>query len=306
MDVMKSKYDLIIVGSGPAAYSASLYASRYKIDHLIIGAMPGGTASSAHRICNFPGFKKITGLELMMKMREQVLEYGVKEAMDKVVGVVKHEDETFTVKTQSNTEFLCKSLLVAVGTERKELDIPSENKFKGKGVSYCATCDGMFYKDKVVAVIGGSNSANMAAVYLADICKKVYIVYRKEKLRGEELWIDEVMKNEKIETVFNANVVEFLGEGVLKSIRLDKEDMVLDVEGVFVEIGSKPGLDFDLGVELNEHGYIVVNHEQKTNVKGIYAAGDITTNSNHFEQVIVACAEGAVAANSIYYWLKKF
>jgi thioredoxin reductase (NADPH) len=301
----KSKYDLIIIGSGPAAYSASLYASRYKIDHVIIGAMPGGTASFAHRICNFPGFKKITGLELMMKMREQVLEYGVGEIMDKVTGVVKNDDGLFNVQTQSNGDFSSKSVLVAVGTERRELGISSEAKFKGKGVSYCATCDGMFYKDKVVAVLGGSNSANMAAVYLADICKKVYIIYRKDRLRGEELWIDEVMKNEKIEVVFNANVVEFLGDDSLESIRLDKDNMVLDVSGVFVEIGSKPGLDFDLGVDLNEGGYIVVNNEQKTSVEGIYAAGDITTNSNHFEQVVVACSEGAVAANSIYYDLKK-
>ncbi len=300
----KSKYDLIIIGSGPAAYSASLYASRYKIDHVIIGAMPGGTASSAHRICNFPGFKKITGLELMMKMREQVLEYGVGEIMDKVTGVVKNDDGLFNVQTQSNGDFSSKSVLVAVGTERRELGISSEAKFKGKGVSYCATCDGMFYKDKVVAVLGGSNSANMAAVYLADICKKVYIIYRKDRLRGEELWIDEVMKNEKIEVVFNANVVELQGNDFVESMSLDRDGMVLDVSGVFVEIGSKPGLDFDIGVKLNEGGYIVVNHEQKTNVEGIYAAGDITTNSNHFEQVVVACSEGAVAANAIYYWLK--
>ncbi len=305
MSEKKSKYDLIIVGSGPAAYSASLYASRYKIDHVIIGAMPGGTASSAHRICNFPGFKEITGLELMMKMREQVLDYGVSEIMDKVTEVVKKDDGFFNVQTQSNGEFLSKMVLVAVGTERRELGVPSEAKFKGKGVSYCATCDGMFHKDKVVAVLGGSNSANMAAVYLADICKKVYIIYRRDRLRGEELWVDEVMKNEKIEVVFNANVVEFLGDDSLESIRLDKDNMVLDVSGVFVEIGSKPGLDFDLGAELNKDGYIVVDEKQKTSVEGIYAAGDITTNSNHFEQVIVACSEGAVAANSIYYDLKK-
>jgi len=301
----KSKYDLIIIGAGPAAYCASLYASRYKIDHLIIGAMPGGTASSAHRICNFPGFKKITGLELMMKMREQVMEYGVDEMMDKVVGVVKNNDGSFLIQTQSNGSFSCKSVLVAVGTERMELDLPSEKKFKGKGVSYCTTCDGMFYKDKIVAVVGGSNAANMAAVYLADICEKVYIIYRRDKLRGEELWIDEVMKNQKIEVIFNANVVEFLGDESVTGVRLDKDNMVLDVGGVFIQIGSRPALDFDLGVELNEHGYILVDKEQKTNVEGIYAAGDITTNSNHFEQVVVACAEGAVAINSIYYWLKK-
>ena len=302
---MNVDYDLIIIGSGPAAYTASLYASRYKINHLIIGAMPGGTASSAHRICNFPGFKEITGLELMMKMREQVSDYGAKEVMGKVISVEKQAGGTFKIETSSNEVFTSKSILVAVGTERRELGLPSEKKFKGKGISYCATCDGMFYKEKEIAVVGGSNAANMAAVYLADIVKKVYVVYRGESLRGEELWIDEVMQSEKIEVIFNANVVEFLGEDLLTGIRLDKDNMVLDVEGVFVEIGSKPGLDFDIGVKLNEAGYIIVDKEQRTDVEGIYAAGDITTNSNHFEQVIVACGEGAVAANSIYYWLKK-
>lgn len=298
------KYDLIIVGSGPAAYTASVYASRYKISHVIIGSMPGGNASSAHRICNFPAFDEISGLELMMKMRSQVSSYGVDEVMDRVVGVSESGDG-LVVKTEKNGEYLGSKVLMAVGTKRRRLGLSSEKKFEGKGLSYCVTCDGMFYKDKIVAVVGGSDAANMAAVYLSDIVEKVYVIYRGEKLRGEQLWIDEVMSAENVEVIFNANVVDLLGNESLEKVKLDKDDIELEVGGVFVEIGSDPCLDFDLGVELNNAGYIVVNDEQKTSKEGIYAAGDITTNSNGFQQVVTACSEGAVAVNSIYFSLKK-
>ncbi len=298
------KHDLIIVGSGPAAYAASVYASRYKIGHVIIGSMPGGTASSAHRICNFPGFDEISGLELMMKMRSQVASYGVEEIMDKVIGVDEGE-EGFVVKTENNGEFVGSKVLMAVGTKRRKLGLSSEKKFEGKGLSYCVTCDGMFYKDKVVAVVGGSDAANMAAVYLSDIAKKVYVIYRGEKLRGEQLWIDEVMSAKNVEIIFNANVVGLLGNESLEKVKLDKDDMEIEVEGGFVEIGADPCLEFDLGVKLNDAGYIVVDSSQKTSKDGIYAAGDITTNSNGFQQVVTACSEGAVAVNSMYFSLKQ-
>lgn len=299
------KYDLIIIGSGPAGYAASIYASRYKLKHLILGAMPGGNASSAHRICNFPGFEKVTGIELMTQFRNHALSYGAQEVMEKVISVTKKGKRNFFVKTENGKEYNSSCVLVAVGTKRRKLNLPTEKKFEGKGISYCATCDGMFYKDKEVAVIGGSDAANMAAVYLADIAKKVYVVYRRDKLRGEEIWIDEVMGNENIEVVFNANVVEFLGNDFLEKIRLDRDDMILNVGGVFVEIGSDPSIDFELDVELNEYGYIIVDKAQRTSMEGIYAAGDITTNSNGFQQVVTACSEGAIASNDIYYWLKQ-
>jgi thioredoxin reductase (NADPH) len=297
------KYDLIIIGSGPAGYSASIYASRYKMNHIVVGEMPGGAGSYAHKVFNYPGYKEITGVELMMKMKEQALSYGVELFMDRVVSVKK--EGNFVVETKGMKSFESKAVLIATGTKRITLDIPSENKFKGKGISYCATCDGMLYKDKVVAVVGGANAANMSAVYLSDIAKKVYVIYRRESLRGEQMWIDEVMSKENIEVIFNANVVEFLGDDILKQIRLDKDDMVVDVDGVFVEIGSKPSLDFNPGVDLCEQGYIKVDNHQKTSAEGIYAAGDITTNSASFHQVVTACSEGAVAAHSIYYWLKR-
>lgn len=298
------KYDLVIIGSGPAGYSASIYASRYKLNHVLIGEMPGGAGSYAHKVFNYPGYKDIPGVELMMKMKDQVMSYNPKVVMDKVISLVK-KDGGFVIDSFGNGSFFSRAVLIATGTKRTELGIPSEKKFKGKGVSYCATCDGMLYKDKVVAVLGGSNAANMSTVYLSDIAKKVYQIYRKDNLRGEQLWIDEVMSRDNVEVIFNANVVEFLGDDVLKQIRLDKDGMMFDVDGAFVEIGSTPSLDFNPGVELNEEGYVVVGNDQRTSVEGIYAAGDITTNSSNFRQIVTACSEGAIAAHEIYFWLKK-
>jgi thioredoxin reductase (NADPH) len=178
---MAKKYELIIIGSGPAGYSASIYASRYKVDHLVLGEMPGGAGSYAHKVFNYPGYIEIPGVELMMKMKDQAASYGVEILMEKVVSVKKNND--FIVETNSGKSFESKAILIATGTKRITLGVPTENQFKGKGVSYCATCDGMLYKDKVVAVVGGANAANMAAVYLSDIAKKVYVIYRRDKLK---------------------------------------------------------------------------------------------------------------------------
>ncbi len=300
----KKDYDLVIIGSGPAGYAASIYCSRYKINHVVVGSLFGGTITSAHKVCNYPGYEEISGTDLMMKMRDQALKYGANEKMAKVISV-KKESSFFEVDTENGEVLSAKAVLIATGTKRRKLGIPSEEKFEGKGISYCSTCDGMFYKDKVVGVIGGANAANMTATYLSDIAKKVYIIYRKGELRGDKLWIDEVMEKQNVELVLNANVVEFLGDEVLNAVKIDQGDRVIDLDGVFLEIGSDPSLDFDAGVKLTKEGYIVVDAEQKTNIDGIFAAGDITDGSNGFQQVVTACSEGAIASNSIYYWLKS-
>jgi thioredoxin reductase (NADPH) len=300
----KKENDLVIIGSGPAGYSASIYCSRYKIDHIVVGSLFGGTITSAHKVCNYPGYDEISGTDLMMKMREQALRYGSNEKMGNVISV-KKENELFVIELENREILSAKALLIATGTKRRKLGIPSEEKFEGKGISYCSTCDGMFYKDKVVGVIGGANAANMSATYLADIAKKVYIIYRKGELRGDRLWIDEVMDKQNVELILNANVVEFLGDETLNAVRIDRENRVVDLDGVFLEIGSDPCLGFDAGVKLTDEGYVVVDSEQKTSVDGIFAAGDITDASNGFQQVVTACSEGAIASNSIYYWLKS-
>ncbi len=302
-------YPLIIVGAGPAGYSASIYSSRYKIEHLIIGELPGGLITEAHKVCNYPGFPEISGMELGQRFQKQAQELGVEE-INKRIGEIIMEEGVFRLRAEGDDIYKAKRVLLATGTVRRKLDVKGEKELLGKGVSYCATCDAFFYKDKIVGVIGGSNAATTAALYLSEVAKKVFLIYRRDKLRGDKTWIENVHKKENIEIIYNTNVTEFRGEERLESLLLDnvyKNSKILTVNGVFVEIGSIPYTAFtkELGIEQTKGGYIKVNKDQSTNVPNLYAAGDITDNSNNFRQVITATAEGAVAANAIYKGISK-
>jgi thioredoxin reductase (NADPH) len=301
---MDKVYDLLIIGSGPAGYTASIYASRYKIDHLVIGQVSGGQVSEAHRICNFPSLPKVTGMELTQKIREHVKTLGAEEINDLVTDMI-NENGTFKVKTQGKKEFETKTILLSIGTERRKLDLPNEDKFIGKGVSYCATCDGGFFKDKVVSVVGGSDAANTASLYLAEVASQVYQIYRKDKLRGEPSWVDQIKKNSKIKVIYNANVSELIGSERLEEIKLDTGEKI-KTDGLFIEIGSEPNIKVlnQLTLELSESNYIKVDQAQKTNISGVWAAGDITTGSNGFQQIVTACAEGAIAVEDIFKFLQ--
>ncbi|MCD6233292.1 FAD-dependent oxidoreductase [bacterium] len=310
---LKDRYPLIIIGAGPAGLTASIYASRYKLEHLVIGEAIGGLAFEAHKICNFPIENEISGRDITKKMQEHARSLGANIIMDKVIGVQEKnegENKIFKITTQSNKVFLANTVLLALGTERRRLDLPGENRFIGKGISYCATCDAMFYQNKTVAVVGGSNSANTSSLYLAEIAKKVYQIYRRDKLRGETSWIEQILHNQKIKVIYNTNIIGLKGEEKLEKIVLDtpyqgmKE---LAIDGLFVEIGSVPqkALIKDLSLQTDENGYIKVTSDQRTNRLGIWAAGDITTNSNNFRQIITACSEGAIAAESIFKFIKQ-
>lgn len=303
------KYDLIIIGVGPAGYSASIYASRYKTNHIIIGEIPGGLATIAHKVCNYPSEIEISGVDLMEKMKKNVEHYNTEIINNKVVNIEKKED-LFKIKTQDKKEYEAKTILLAIGTKHRKLGLKNESQFVGRGVSYCATCDAMFYKDKTVVVVGGGNSAMTASLYLADVAKKVYQIYRGEVLKGEKMWQDQILKNEKIEVIYNTNIDEISGEKKVQAIKLDKEynnSKELDVDGIFIEIGSEPdyGLIEQLNVETDENGFIKVKPNQSTNIEGVYAAGDITNGSDNFRQIITACSEGSIAANSIYKYLQS-
>jgi len=291
-------YDLIIVGSGPAGLMAGVYAARYKLDTLIFGKLPGGLISEAYEICNFPTYEMITGMELSQKMINQVMKLGVEIKYEEVSEIRKNEENLFVVKSISG-EYLARRIILAIGTERRKLNVKGEKEFTGKGVSYCATCDAAFYKDKTVAVVGGGDTALTSALLLSEFAKKVYIIYRRDRFfRAEPTWIEQVEKNEKIEPVFNSNIIEIYGDEVVRGVKLDTgKDLKLD--GVFIEIGSVPDtrLPDMLGIK-TEKGYIVVDKYQRTNVEGVYAAGDITNNP--LKQAVTACGEGAIAANSAY------
>jgi len=293
-------YDLIIIGTGPAGYTASIYASRYKLDHLLIGKVIGGLASEAHKVCNFPSEESISGIDLMMKFRKNAASLGVKEVNDEVIGIIQ-KDKIFEIKTRTKKTFKSKTILLAIGTHRRKLNLPNEEKYIGKGVSYCATCDGPLYKDKIAAVVGGSDAANTSSLYLAQIAKKVIQIYRKDKLRGDPTWADQVVKSKKIEVLYNSEIKDLVGNGKLEAVVL-QDGKKIEIDGLFIEIGSIPNNVFlkKLGIKCDKNDYIFVDEAQRTNIEGIWAAGDITTASNGFRQIITACSEGAIAANSIF------
>mgnify|MGYP001050440065 CR=1 FL=1 len=302
-------YDVAIVGSGPAGYSAGIYSCRYQLKTIIFGKMMGGTISEAHKICNYPGFPDISGIDLSTKMYEHAKESKC-EIQFKSITKVEKEDNHFKLTTDSNKEYETKAVILTTGTERTKLTIPDEDKYLGKGLSYCATCDANFYKDKTVAVIGGSSAATMAAMVLSDIAKVIYIIYRGKELRGDPSGRKQVLSKENIKTIYQTVVVGLEGKDSLEAIQLSKEyngSKKLEVDGVFVEIGSEPNkhLAQDLGINTNPKGYIKVDSGQKTNIEGIWAAGDCTTASNGLRQVVTAVAEGAVAANDVYKSLNR-
>ena len=232
----KKDYDLIIIGGGPAGLSAAIYAARYKLDTIVISKTMGGTAATAHKICNFPSAIEVKGYELMQRFTKQVEELNVPIIYDEVTDIKKNGKE-FTVFV-SDEELRCKKIIFCIGTERTRLKIQGENKFLGKGVSYCATCDASFFKEKVVAVVGGSNAALTAALLLADFSPKVYLIYRREKFfRPEPAWIELVEKEKKIKVLFKEEVIEIKGEKSVEEIKL-KSGKSIKVKGVFIESGS--------------------------------------------------------------------
>jgi thioredoxin reductase (NADPH) len=300
--------DLIILGAGPAGLAASIYASYHKLDHLAVGEMIGGTPLEAALIKNWPGTEVISGAELMKKFLAHAEGLGGKIIQGRIAGLKKEKDY-FEVITDTET-YQSRALLVALGTRRRKMNIPGEDKFLGKGVSYCATCDAVFFKNKIAAVIGGGNSAAMAATLLAEHASKVYLIYRGAELKCQPMLADQLSKNPKVTIIYSTNVLEVAGANKAENIILDKPfngNAMLKTDGVFIEIGAMPSTDLlnELGVKLNEQGYVIVDQWGATNVPGVYAAGDIITNTPGFNQIVAAAADGATAVNAIYRYLKE-
>lgn len=291
-------YDVIIIGGGPAGVAASIYAQRYKLKTLLLTREVGGMVLDSHVLENYPGFKSISGLELSKKFEEQ-LEYLKVKVEDLEVTNIEKKENNFVVIDKENNKYETKNIILALGTEKRKLNILGEDKFLGKGVSYCYVCDGAFFKNKTVAVVGGSDSAAKASLLLSEFCKKVYIIYRKEKIRCEPYYCDLINKKKNIEILTNLEVKEIEGKDFVESITLSNNKK-LKLQGVFVEIGTIPSTNIarKLGINLDKEGYIIIDENQETNVKGLYAAGDITNKT--LKQIITAAAQGAVAADSIF------
>lgn len=297
-------YDLIIVGAGPAGLGASIYASRYKLNHAVIGEEIGGQVVEASDIENYAGVESISGKDLMALFEKQTRDLGG-VIIEAVVSTIEKTAEGFEVRTAGGETHAAKTLIFALGMKPRKMNIPGEDKFLGKGVSYCATCDAMFFRGKDVVVIGGGDSAATAALHLAEFTNSVQLLFKEGTKIYEPSWEDKMKETGKITTGSFEKMTEVFGAEKVEGIRFEikeGETKQLNVQGVFIEIGEVPGVVVaqQLGVATDEQGYIVVDQTQATNVENIYAAGDVTTGSNKFRQIITATAEGAVAAGSVY------
>ncbi len=302
-------YDLIIVGGGPAGAAAGVYAARKKIRTLLITKSFGGQSLPSDDISNWIGTKKITGLELAQMLEEHLRAQEELEIVEgEAVTKVEKTGVNFTVKTESGKTYNTKTVLLAAGSRRRKLGVPGEDKFEGKGVSYCSTCDAPVFKGKVVAVVGGGNAGLEAVVDLFPYATKIYLLHRSEVLRGDPVTQEQVLSNPKVEVILNAETQEIIGDKMVEKLKYKDtktgEVKEIEVQGVFVEIGSVPNGEIvkDL-VELNKYGEVVVDHKtQKTSQEGIWAAGDITDVL--YKQNNISAGDAVKAVLNIYDYLK--
>lgn len=298
-DNIEKIYDVIVIGGGPAGYTAAMYTVRAGLDTMVLEKMSaGGQMTQTTQIDNYPGFENgIEGFELGKKMQEGAERFGAQTKITQadsaeLTGAIKK------IKTKAGV-FLCKSVVIATGAAHKHLGIENEEKYIGAGVAYCAACDGMFYKNKTVAVVGGGNSAAADALLLSKICKKVILIHRRDKLRASKIYQEQLFNRENIEFCWNMEVNKLLGENRLSGVQLREvntdEVSIINVDGLFVSIGQSPATElFSQSIELDKQGYIVANETTKTNIDGVFAAGDVRTKP--LRQIITAASDGAVAA----------
>lgn len=293
----KKIFDVVILGGGPAGFSAAIYAARGAVSTAIVDVnMLGGQPSNYLELENYPGFQLVGGYDLMEKFEEHADKFGVKKfPMQEIEKIDLAQKKIYT----KEYEFSAKSIIIATGAQPQKLGFLGEKEFVGRGVSYCAVCDGAFYKDKAVAVVGGGNSAIEEAIYLTKFAKKVYVIHRRDKLRADKIIQERAFKNQKIEFVWNSIVLEIQGENTVKSILLkdtqtDKKSK-LDVDGIFPYIGISPNTELFSG-QLNQdkYGFIITDTTMATSVDGVYAIGDV--RNTPLRQVVTAASDGAIGA----------
>lgn len=299
-------YNVIIIGSGPAGYTAAIYASRAKLDPLMIcGYMEGGQLTLTSEVENFPGFPEgILGPQLMQNMKRQAEKFGTKFICEDVSSV-DFSVRPFRVSTD-NADYYAKSVIIATGSSANMLNVDGEKEFLGKGVSTCATCDAAFFKDKIVAVAGGGDSALEEALFLTKFAKLVYVIHRRDQLRASKILQDRAFKNEKIHFIWNSVVIKIKGEKKVNAIEIKdiKKEQVsqLEVDGIFIAIGHKPNTEiFKDFIKLDSHGYIITDEACRTNIEGIFAAGDV--RDHKYRQAITAAGYGCIAALEVEKYL---
>jgi thioredoxin-disulfide reductase len=303
-------YDTIIIGAGPAGMAAAIFAARREMKTLLIGAITGGQMAWAGEIENYPGFKSVKSWELIANFREQVILSGAEIKSEQVLKfeeLTRGTDKIFIITT-ATSEYEARTVIIAMGLVPRKLGIQSENRYGGKGISYCANCDGPFYRGKAVAVVGGGNAALDAAEVMSKIGEKVYLIHRSKNFKAFETVLDKVKKRENVEILTDSEVKEIGGEGKIENIKvlnsLTGEEKMLEISGLFLEIGRIPNTDtIDGFVERDERGQIIVDELCRTSRAGVFAAGDVT--QTRFKQITIAMGQGTIAALAAYQYLQR-
>lgn len=303
-------YDVLIVGGGPAGLTAGIYACRAGLKTIIIERMmPGGQIGLTSTIENYPGFEKIDGVELAMKMHNHAQNAGCQFDFSEVVSFDFAGKEKI-VKTHTNC-YTAKTVILSLGASAKQLDVANEKKYVGRGISYCATCDGTLYKDKTVAIVGGGNTSLEDCIYLSGLAKKVYLIHRRDQFRSDDIAIKSlnatIDANKNVQMLLNSKVVGLVGQDKIEGIQVenlvDKTVQTIDVDGLFVAIGRKPDTEILSGkINLDKDGYVITDEKMRTNQSGVFACGDIRVKS--LRQIVTACSDGAIAAISAFEYIR--
>jgi len=289
-------YDAIIIGLGASGIAASIYAKRSGLNIAVINlSVPGGIINESNIVENYPGFKSISGMDLAFNFFDHFNSLDVPLYNEEVIDIVDGDIKKVITK---NNEYCAKNIIICSGRKPRKLGINNEDKFIGRGISYCALCDGNLYKDKITGIIGGGNSALESALYLANICKKVYLFVRRDILRGDKILVEQIEQNKNIEIIYNTSINELIIDNdEINGVKTNNGDY--NISGLFINIGYEPSIDIvkNLDIELDRN-YIIVDKNMETNLKGIYACGDIIKKDLY--QLVTAVSDGAIAANHIY------
>ncbi len=309
--------DLVIIGGSAAATAAGIYAARRNLNFKIISKDFGGEVATSGEIGNWPGIKQTNGMELAEQFKDHLKFYGVEPELGVLVEKIrKNDDGTFSVVIKGGQEngdgnpthdYNTKTVIIVTGAHPKPLNIPGEKEFKGKGLSYCTTCDGPLFKDKITATIGGGNSALESAIMMSGIAKKHYVIVINPQFKGDKILVDKVSKLDNVEIIFNAETFEIMGDKFVTGFKYKdvntKEEKQLDVEGILIHIGIVPNSSITPDdVKKNNYGEILINTKSETNIPGLYAAGDVTES---FKQIVVAAGQGATAVLSAIEYLNR-
>ncbi len=304
---MDNILDLVIVGSGPAGLTAGIYAKRAGLNSIIIEKefASGGQIINTYEVDNYPGLYGLSGYELATRLREHADHLGARIVTDNVLDIKKSDKHIDVIAKKNN--YKAYAAIIATGAKRRALGVPGEDKYSGMGVSYCATCDGAFYKDKAVAVIGGGDAALEDALFLSNICKKVYLIHRRDEFRAAASIQKRIYEKSNIELVLDTAVLEIIGDKKLKQINIKNlktgaSDSIF-LDGLFVAVGTAPNSDICTDIAKDSNGYIIAGEDLNASIEGIFAAGDVRTKK--LRQIITACADGAVAVDSAYEYLRS-